>query len=387
MPERRRRTKTTEDVEEKPKRRRGRPAGSKNKAKAEDPKPKRQRRTKTAEAVEEATGGRKNAYFVSNEKGVEGFSTGCCLFDQALGGIGWARRRIVNIIGDKSTGKTLLAIEAMVNFHREVDNSRIIYKECESAFDEPYAEALGLPVDEIEVEEDLDTIEDMYEDIERVIAEGEKSGKETLYIVDSLDGLSDRAEQKRNIDEGSYGGEKAKKLGEFFRRKKKVMANAGVTLVIISQIRDNINAAAFGKKWKRSGGKALDFYASQVVYLANTGKVTKTVKGKKRIIGVDIDAFIEKNKVGNPFRTASYPIIFGYGVDDITASVEWLQSNAGWDAIDHLGFKKTTYKQMCAKIRDKGGPEAGEMREQLNQLVIDNWQEIELDLMPKASKY
>lgn len=39
------------------------------------------------------------------------FSTGCVLLDSALGG-GWPYGRMVNVVGDKSTGKTLLAIEA-----------------------------------------------------------------------------------------------------------------------------------------------------------------------------------------------------------------------------------------------------------------------------------
>ncbi|WP_217881536.1 DNA recombination/repair protein RecA, partial [Vibrio alginolyticus] len=128
-------------------------------------------------------------------------------------------------------------------------------------------------------------------------------------------------------------------------------------------------------------------YCSQVVWLANLGKVTKAVKGKKRIVGVDIRAAIEKNKVGNPFREAQYPIIFGYGCDDIYASVDWLQSNVGWDVLEPLGFKKTTYKAMCAKIRDNGGEQAREVREALNKLVIEHWQAIELDLMPRSGKY
>ena len=385
MTEKRRpgRPRKTEATEE-PKKRRGRPRKEETQ---EAEAPKRSRRTKTAEAVSEGAG-RKNAYFVSEEKGVAGFSSGCHLFDHALGGIGYARGRMVNIIGDKSTGKTLLAIEGMINFYHTVENPRLIYKECESAFDLDYAEALGLPIDEIEVEEDLDTVEDLYEDLERVMSESEKSGRETLYIVDSLDGLSDRSEMKRKIDEASYGGEKAKKLGEFFRKKIKALTRANVTLVIISQIRDNISAAAFGRKWKRSGGKALDFYASQIIYLANTGKITKTVNGKKRIVGVQIEALVDKNKVGNPHRSAAYPIIFGFGICDITAGVEWLQSNVGWDVLEPLGFKKTTYLRLCSKIRDGEHEISGkEMREKINALVTEHWQDIELQLMPKQSKY
>ncbi len=53
------------------------------------------------------------AYFATSGS-VKFIPSGNCLLDLALGG-GWACGRVSNIIGDKSTGKTLIAMEMMAN--------------------------------------------------------------------------------------------------------------------------------------------------------------------------------------------------------------------------------------------------------------------------------
>ena len=79
--------------------------------------------------------------------------------------------------------------------------------------------------------------------------------------------LKGLAKKGRKIDQGSYSLEKQKKMSELFRRLTSDLAKTRLTLVVISQIRDNIGVI-FGKKSKRAGGKALDFYASQVLWFA-----------------------------------------------------------------------------------------------------------------------
>ena len=63
--------------------------------------------------------------------------SGSLLLDLILGG-GWCAGRIVNIVGDRSSGKTLLAIEAMANFAKLYGTKNIRYAEAESAFDIQY---------------------------------------------------------------------------------------------------------------------------------------------------------------------------------------------------------------------------------------------------------
>jgi len=278
--------------------------------------------------------------------------TGCQLLDLALGG-GWAKNRIANIIGDKSTGKTLLMIEACANFAREFPKGRIIYRESEAAFDQSYAAALGMPIDRVDFgEEQLDTVEDFFEDLSKVM----RTKTDCLYIIDSLDALSDRAELERNIDQPSYGGEKAKKMSQLFRRLARDIKRSNVTLLIVSQVRDKIGAR-FGRKTTRTGGRALDFYASQVLYLTQLGRLVKKFRKIKRPTGVRVLGFVDKNKISIPFREAEFVIKFGYGIDDQAASLNFLKQ---------------------AGIQPNGD---------LNAQVEREWYALEEMFLPKKGKY
>lgn len=312
-------------------------------------------RVKLDDKAPQKTGG---LYFGKPKEDVQFIPSGCKLFDLALGG-GWARRRIANIVGDKSTGKTLLAIEAAANFNLIVPKGKIRYREAESAFDESYAAALGFPVNKVDFGEPIDTIEDLFEDLEKVI-EGAKGDPE-LYIVDSLDALSDRAEMDRDIDEGSYGTGKAKMLSQLFRRQVRALAEKDITLIVISQVRDNIGVMV-GKKTTRSGGRALDFYSSQTAWLQQIQRITKEVKGIKRVVGVEINAKLEKNKIALPFREAQFQIRFGYGIDDYKACTEFL-------------------KQL--KIEHDKNIDLPE----LHRMIEEQWWDIENKFLPTESKY
>jgi len=99
-----------------------------------------------------------NNYFLE-QKDVEFFSTGCTLLDLALGG-GVAENRMMNIVGNSGSGKTLIAIESCTNFLIKYPEGKVWYVETEAAFDDGYAEALGMPIDRVEFPEDIYTIED-----------------------------------------------------------------------------------------------------------------------------------------------------------------------------------------------------------------------------------
>jgi len=293
-------------------------------------------------------------YFASPKENIPFFSSGCTLLDCVLGG-GWAVGRVSNVVGDKSTGKTLLAMEGAANFLRQYPNGHVKYKECESAFDPLYAAALGIPMDKIDVEEDLNTIEDLFKDLDALIKASDDD-EPILYIIDSLDSLSDDAEMARAIGEGSYGTAKAKNLSEMFRRLVRKLRAKLIAVMIVSQVRDNIGVT-FGKKTTRSGGKALDFYASQVIWLTYIKQLKRTVSKQERPVAVIIRAKCEKNKVGLPFRQCDFQLTFGYGVEDEMASLTFLEE---------IGKKPQ-----------------GDLREQ----VIREWYRIEKTFLPERRKY
>lgn len=299
------------------------------------------------------------AYFASPKPG-KFIPTGCKLLDLSLGG-GWARCKVGNVIGDKSTGKTLAMIEACANFARSEPRGKIRYREVESAFDQTYAEALGMPLDRVDFgnpDKPFETVEDLFEELEY---RAEHSRQPELFIIDSLDAMTTRAEVKRRIDEGTFGADKPKLMGQLFRRLIRKMGAKDITLLVVSQMRDKIGVM-FGRKWTRSGGRALDFYASQIVVLSQLGQVQQRIDGITRTTGIKIKAVVDKNKVSLAYRETEFPIRFGYGIDDIKAMQEWL----------------TSIKEPFVKTAK---------REQLQELVERRWFEIESKFLPKERKY
>jgi protein RecA len=325
-------------------------------------------------------------YFASNaeHKGLQFFSTGCKVLDNVFGG-GYVLGRMANIVGDKSTGKTLLAIEACSNFIRSYPKGKIRYAEAEAAFDKKYAEALGMPVASVTFEKNIFTIEDFFESIEKVCKESSLA-KPILYVLDSLDALSDRGEKDRDIGEGSYNLTKQKKLSELFRRKIQELESSNVCLIIISQIRDKIGVT-FGETKMRTGGKAMDFYASQVIWLSEIQKLKRTIDKVDRVTGIQVRAKCKKNKIGLPFRECDFPLLFGYGIDDLTANVEWLIAMGKDNRLKELGISKAGYKIRIGNLRNNGGAEIIAFRDQLSKIVDEEWSAIETTFLPKSRKY
>ena len=89
---------------------------------------------------------------------VEFLSSGCITLNLALSGLGlkggWARGRVINIVGDGSSGKTLLALELCFWFYKfitkiiskiypKVKKFKIVYDNCEAVLDFPVEKMYG----------------------------------------------------------------------------------------------------------------------------------------------------------------------------------------------------------------------------------------------------
>jgi recombination protein RecA len=332
---------------------------------------------------DEVAEGSVGSYFVGGNSQLEFVSSGAAVLDETLGG-GWPLTRIANIVGDESTGKTLLAIEACANFNRRYPKGEMFYREAEDAFDEPYAAALSMPVDKVQFSEPgtFETIEDFYEDLCEATDRIRRKDSEGIYVVDSLDALTSVAEQKRKFGEGSYEMEKAKEMGKLLRLCKGKIAQARMALIIVSQTRDKINAMAFGKKKTRSGGRALNFYASQCLWLSHLDTVTKQRGGIKRATGIRIKAKCEKNKISLPYRTCEFTITFGHGIDALSSGAEWLDEAKRLSEVTNL--KLTAYKDSLEKMSDD---EYWDEHDRVEKIVRQVWREADQrfldDVRPK----
>jgi protein RecA len=337
--------------------------------------------------VNGATGG---DYFPARD--LEFISSGCTLLDLVLGG-GWIIGRPVNIVGDKSVGKTLIAIEASANLRRKFPRGNIWYRESEAAFDISYAKRVGLPADKVDfglegIDTLWDTVDQVFDDAEHCISLGAKSKQPGLYIIDSLDALTSDEERKRDRSKGTYGQSKAKTMSEMFRVLVRGFKKSRICFMVISQIRDKIGAT-FGVKYTRTGGKALDFYSNQTVYLSHIGTIVKTVNGMKRVLGVRIRAKCTKNKVAESFGECEFVIRFGYGIDDFRANVEWL---AQVGALEDIGVDagKSALEAVEKYLieSDKLPDDKYEARVRNAQILVRQiWKEESIARQPKRQKY
>jgi len=315
------------------------------------------------------------------------FPTGSTLLDLGHSG-GWGRGRMVNIVGDTSSGKTLLAIEAAINFAALHGAENIRYNETEAAFDRAYAYSLGFPEGASFVGDDTETahgsviVEEMFADIEKWL-EAHPTGP-SLYIVDSIDAMSDAQEMGNEELGKATMGRKAKMLSEFFRRMVKPLAKANCCLMLISQIREKVGVT-FGESLTRAGGHALDFYASQIVWLHELAKIPRTVSGVERVVGIRVRFRNKKNKLGPAFAEAELSILFNYGVDDELSMVNWLKRNKYEGQLSY-GFD--AYPAALGRLRRaRDMDKLAALREELVTATTTRWQEIADAMAPPLRKY
>jgi RecA/RadA recombinase len=261
---------------------------------------------------------------------------------------GYPRGRVVNAVGDFSTGKTLMACE-LVNSIWYLEHVlkgkkvKIYYDESEFAFDLELARKFNMPLEHMLGIRDRipgwkapkgekpftisRTVEDLYTNLTEASAES-CDYDIILYIKDSLDSLTDAREiahiEKKGVGKQDYGGGKARVMSQMFRNCIEGINTSNVLLFIISQVRENFGVM-FGPKYTRSGGKALDHYSSIIYWLREAGKITHSSTGM--IQGIEAEILVTKNKVGERYNNLTLNILHGYGVDNLGSAVNYLWDN------------------------------------------------------------
>lgn len=330
-------------------------------------------------------GEKESVYFTAEKENIRFISTGCAVLDCVLGG-GPALGRMLNIVGDKSTAKTGLAGEIMANFIRRYPAGKAAYRETEGAYDVAYAEAMSIPVEDIDYGDEavpIETVEAFASDLKAFTAKRKEEKEPGCYILDSLDALSSESEMAKDLKEGSYDMDKQKKMGKMFRQLVRQIEDSETALIIVSQIRENIGVS-FGEKYRRSGGKAMDFYASQALWLAHLGQIKKTIKKVQRVVGIKVKAKCKKNKIGMPFRECDFDFIFGFGIDDVGANLEWLKSVR---RNSEVGISDKDVSGFSEDLRSESREEYNRERKRIAKVTKRVWAEIENTFLPTMRKY
>ena len=272
---------------------------------------------------------------------------------------GTAVGKFIEIFGENSSGKSTTTLHQMAEYQRAFPDKKVALFDFEHSFDEKYAKSLGVDMEKLLIYQP--DYQEVGYDMILALIEGELV---SCVVVDSQ-----TAATPKSIIDGEMGDAtisvQARNNSKFCAKVKGLLDRHGVTLFMISQLRDSIGG--MGEPTITTGGKAIRFYADM------RWKVWKMNDKANELNKTTID--VVKNKLGKPFGQAKINIIWGEGFDTIAEIIDYAED---FGIVKRAG---SWYSYREDKI--------GQGREQVRQLMIDNpelFEEIRKQVLDKLKE-
>lgn len=254
-------------------------------------------------------------------------STGSLSLDDALGIGGLPLGRMVEIYGAESSGKSTISLNVIANAQKR--GLRCLLVDSENSFDPEYAAALGVNIDELEYCQPSYG-EQGFEVADRKVLSGEIG----VVVIDSVAAMIPKAELEGEMGDNKMGLH-ARLMSQVCRKMAGSVAKNNVLCIFINQIRNKIGVV-YGSPEVTTGGMALQFYASIRLQVSRSISNENSVMQGDVKIGNKVTVKVIKNKCSAPFRTASFNIIYGEGIDqsgevvDLAVSKGVIQKSGSW---------------------------------------------------------
>lgn len=265
-------------------------------------------------------------------------STGSILIDEAIGIGGYPRGRIVEIYGPESSGKTTLALHAIAQAQRKGGICAFI--DAEHALDSKHAANLGVIVNDLIISQP-DYGEQALEIVELLV----RSGAVDIIVIDSVAALVPKAELEGDMGD-VHMGLQARLMSQALRKLTPIVHKSKTILIFINQIRQNINAMAFGNKETTTGGNALKFYASLRLDIRKIA----SLKRDEVQFGNRVSVKVVKNKMAPPFRKVELDLLFNEG---LSAELDLLDASLHFNVITKNGSWLAFEGENIAQGRDQ----------------------------------
>lgn len=271
-------------------------------------------------------------------------STGNLALDYALGG-GIPMGRTVEAFGQPSSGKTTMALHAMVTVQKMIisggnpelgigPDDYVLYADFEQAMDPDYAVALGLDIEHPSFQfMQPDTLEDGAD----FMLEAFRTGMFRLGIVDSVAAMNPSAQAEADSVGKALPAIQAKLMKPFGVNLNSVLKNNNASVIFINHEMEKMTMGGtrpgMPPPITTPGGNALKFFASVRVQFKqirnNKGKVIDPLTNEEQEIPISTDVKVKvvKNKVARPFREAVLRVSFGKGFDPFWTAMQVLLSN------------------------------------------------------------
>jgi len=274
--------------------------------------------------------GGKIAYFLDDKEDpsviTDWISTGSTMLDLAISNRphgGLPVGRITTLTGLEGTGKSLLCAHLVANTQKR--GGQAVYIDTEAAAAPEFWSSLGVDLKKM-LYMPQDTIEDVFQNVENIIGIVRKSESDRLctIIIDSLAGASTKQELESTYERKGFATGKSLAVSEAMRKLTNLIAKRRILLVMTNQLRQNLQATAFGDKWIEPCGKATSFHSSVKIRFET---IEKLKNADKQIIGTYTRASVRKNRLGPPFRSAQFEVYFDSGIADYASWIETAKKN------------------------------------------------------------
>jgi len=277
--------------------------------------------------------------------GYETISTGSLQLDHALGIGGLPRGRIIEIFGWESSGKTTIALNAIADAQRQ--GLKCLLVDAENSFDPEYADALGVNVDELQYCQPSFG-EQGFEVADRQICSGDVG----LVVIDSVAAMIPKAELEGEMGDSKMGLH-ARLMSQVCRKMVSSIAKHNVCCIFINQLRHKIGVM-YGSPEVTTGGNSLQFYASVRLSVTRSTTEKNSVYNGEEKMGNQTTVKIIKNKCAPPFRSATFNIMYGTGIDrnseviDMAVDMGVIEKAGSWFSYDQsrLGQGKEAVGEM-----------------------------------------
>ena len=247
---------------------------------------------------------------------------------------GYPRRRITEIYGPESSGKTTAALAAIADCQR--NGGLAMFLDFEHALHHGYARTIGV---DFSPDKLLYFQPDTMEEGLKMLVIGVMTGVD-LIVVDSVAAMVPKNELEKKIDDNAKLGALAKAMSEILPKLVIWMAKVteenkvrgGAAVIFLNQIRAAINTGGYGgggDTENTSGGKALKFYSYLRLRLSRIRsdiiEKNDPFTGKKKRIPVGnlVQVKVVKNKAdAKQGHGGEVYLRYGFGLDDYMSLIE-----------------------------------------------------------------
>jgi len=234
--------------------------------------------------------------------------------DRLLTRPGYGASRIYQIAGRPNSGKTTLAMLAMIQAQK--DGLYVVLVDTEKKFSmERYEKMGGKPGDINAIfPPNLEQAFVGIDEYINIIFAHDPNAK--IFIAfDSLGGTPSQVETEADMDEKTQLASAAKVIARWLRVFVQKLYNSNITLLFINQTYAKIGGHGYGNK----GGDAAEYFSSVIIQLARVSDYIRMVKGERIKDGIVVKARMTKNHLRSGLEPESVQFrVRSYFIEDLT---------------------------------------------------------------------